>query len=333
MAGANGTALIESEKRFARLFAERHSLEPPVPVEDVLRGFAKIEIDNLPGSADAIVLRKTGSRPLVVVSTRIASNRRRFTLAHELGHIVLPWQVGSAFCHPQVTYIARDDFHVELEAQANRFATELLVPERWLAGKLGNHRDKLAERIVQIANEAQVSPITASIALGSVYAFQAATCITDSTGKKYLARSETCLLRREHAWWSDPESVEAIGGEVTRKQLGTFTLHAVTFGSPGSAWVGAPAQDSKAILKQIAESLPVSQREHLLKQVSGVVGAANNYQEGHSSAEALLRVLYQRFLGHQELKSISQHPLFANFLSAKAHELHERRVNKVSGRI
>jgi hypothetical protein len=142
MAGADGPTLVDPERRFARLFAQRHSLQPPVPVDEVLRLFADVEYDVLPGSGEAVVLRRTGRKTRVIISTGIAANRRRFTVAHELGHIVLPWQVGSAFCHPQVTYVAGDDFHNEIEAQANRFATELLIPESWLARKLGDRHEQ-----------------------------------------------------------------------------------------------------------------------------------------------------------------------------------------------
>jgi hypothetical protein len=178
-----------------------------------------------------------------------------------------------------------------------------------------------------MANEAQVSPITASIALGAIYSFQAATCITDSTGAaRYRATSRACLIRREHEWWSDPVSVQEIGGQVTRMGFGEFTLHAVAFGPPDDAALQEPTRDWRTILKDIAASVPAADRVRVLRQVYGVVGAANNYEEGRYSARALLRVFKQRFLGNQDLAVITGHPLFPDFLEAKAHELHARRM-------
>lgn len=56
----------------------------------------------------------TGAHPVILVDARLPTDRLRWTLAHELGHLVL---------HGDVT--PADD----VEAQANAFAGELLLPE------------------------------------------------------------------------------------------------------------------------------------------------------------------------------------------------------------
>jgi hypothetical protein len=57
----------------------------------------------------------------------------RFTLAHELGHIVIPWHIGSIF----------DDIEADqnydlaawcIEQEANRFASEILMPFNFMEG-------------------------------------------------------------------------------------------------------------------------------------------------------------------------------------------------------
>jgi hypothetical protein len=82
--------------------------------------------------------RNVGS---IVVNSRSRPERRRFTLAHELGHFLNLWHqpqgpMGSFSCtesdlgrgwRSRPTAVSR---HVNQETQANRFAIELLAPAR-----------------------------------------------------------------------------------------------------------------------------------------------------------------------------------------------------------
>src|SRR6478735_3210678 len=136
MASGDGASL-DRETRFARAFIDLHKLTPPVAIDAVLSQFADVEYDNLPCSGEAVVVSSPGRRPIVVVSNGLSTNRLRFTLAHELGHIVLPWQIGAAICYPNGTLLADGAVHADGEAQANRFARELLIPRPWLSDQIG----------------------------------------------------------------------------------------------------------------------------------------------------------------------------------------------------
>ena len=325
MAGTDRTPLIEPERRYANLFAKRKGLTPPVKVEEVLRGYADIQHDSLP-AGDAIMLRRSGRRPLVIVSNSQKGNRLRFTLAHELGHIVLPWQMGTAFCYLDGTLVASGDFHLDLEAQANRFATELLIPRAWLTKRLGSNAERLADRIIQMANEAEVSPITLSIALGSVCTFPAATCITDASGEpKYQTQSSHCRVRKELRWWDSPGISEQLGGQLTSAQFGEYALHTIVLTGSSNTKIRKPSGSSIEILEKILAKAPVSQQQDFRRQVNGVVGAANNYPEAQTSVVSLHGLLTQRFLGKSTLIAVTRHRLFPQFLEAKAHELYQRR--------
>lgn len=64
--------------------------------------------------------------PVVVVNTHLTPSRRRMTLAHELGHLVL---------HAD-GYV--DDEEIDVEGQANSFAAEFLMPEAEIRHELRN---------------------------------------------------------------------------------------------------------------------------------------------------------------------------------------------------
>lgn len=65
---------------------------------------------------------------IIVVGRNWPGDRQRFTLAHELGHIILDDRLAA---------------HVDKEDAANRFAGAFLVPEEKVVEVLGNHRRSL----------------------------------------------------------------------------------------------------------------------------------------------------------------------------------------------
>jgi Zn-dependent peptidase ImmA (M78 family) len=115
----------------------------PVPLDRILEHYS-IQKVRLEASADifgAIVRR--GKKVSIAVNPSQHPNRQRFTLAHELGHY---------FCHnaDDMEYVD-GDFRISWrnnassagvdwkEIEANRFAAELLMPERLLRKDVDKH--------------------------------------------------------------------------------------------------------------------------------------------------------------------------------------------------
>jgi Zn-dependent peptidase ImmA (M78 family) len=109
--------------------------EPPVPVE-LIPGRFGIQLCQLSGSDDIFgaIVRKAED-VVIAVNPSQHQNRQRFTIAHELGHY---------FRHPGRSEHVDRDFRIHWrnressqginweEIEANRFAAELLMPERLL---------------------------------------------------------------------------------------------------------------------------------------------------------------------------------------------------------
>lgn len=324
MAGTNRKAL-RPERTFAIGYSERHGLTPPVDVRTELAKIADLEEAELPGSADAIVLRRGQERARVILAPQSNANRTRFTLAHELGHLVLPWQVGSAFCHPHGTYVAAEHLQRELEKEANQFATELLVPTKWMTARLleSDGREPFASTMLDIANDAGVSPITAAIAYERVrLATGAIAIISPSRSEPYVVFGENCQLRKDFKWWKDPQAVISAGGSVSSIHFGAYQLFGLTFDPSVQVSTSQPAIPSTEILKDILQTIPASERDRVMRSVNGVIGAANPKGEGSlAELNARLRV---RFLGRDTLHSVTSDPRFEEFVSAKATELHAK---------
>ena len=73
---------------------------------------------------------------VIVVSKHYSVERKRFTLAHELGH----WVIGSV-----------EENGIDLEKAVNRFAGSFLIPERHLRDEVGDERQSVAyEEFIRI---------------------------------------------------------------------------------------------------------------------------------------------------------------------------------------
>lgn len=114
-----------------RVLAIRNLL-PPFDLDSLATEYGELEYLNLPYDVDGITIGIGGSqRPRVLVNASAPATRRKFTLAHELGHIVIPWHTGTIISH--LSPHQADTAYMQMEAEANRFAAELLMPSDWLA--------------------------------------------------------------------------------------------------------------------------------------------------------------------------------------------------------
>ena len=63
-------------------------------------------------------------QPIIVISSRWPGDRQRFTLAHELGHFILPNILSK---------------NIDEEKACNRFAGAFLLPKETLIQEMGKH--------------------------------------------------------------------------------------------------------------------------------------------------------------------------------------------------
>jgi len=99
----------------------------PIPVlTDMLeeRGVKVFQSQAIPGDFDGLAAKVNGI-PVIVVSGKAPGDRQRFTMAHELGHLVLGGRLAAGI----------DD-----EAASNRFAGAFLAPASEVGKELGEHR-------------------------------------------------------------------------------------------------------------------------------------------------------------------------------------------------
>ena len=106
----------------------------PVPVDKIAKAMGvQLKFSPLDDELSGMVFIKNGT-PIIGVNSLHHPNRQRFTIAHELGHLVMHRDILENEVHvdKQFKILMRDGLAATgtdtIEIQANQFAAELLLP-------------------------------------------------------------------------------------------------------------------------------------------------------------------------------------------------------------
>jgi Zn-dependent peptidase ImmA (M78 family) len=133
-----------------------------VPVYDIARALDIDEIreERLTGFEGALVTSREKDRGIILVNLASSRQRRRYTVAHELGHFLNPWhkpvgEEGFRCKKADMATRSGNTRHDQQEAEANRFAIELLAPKVRLAPYVAQTAD--LEHVLAIAAQFDIS--------------------------------------------------------------------------------------------------------------------------------------------------------------------------------
>ena len=120
----------------------------PVQIESILNALAIEMIEDDFIGLDGIAFKRPEYK-LIIVNRSLTPERKRFTIAHELGHIRMPHRGGYQLCYPGKNAL--------MERSADRFAAELLMPEPLVKKLWARFQDNEEYRISIIAEKLLVS--------------------------------------------------------------------------------------------------------------------------------------------------------------------------------
>jgi hypothetical protein len=249
-------------------------------------------------------------------------------MAHELGHVIQAWHIGDVACIP-----VQADFDAaplgpapsngllsasrinEQEAEANRFASSLLVPRRFF--------EELAEESMSDAisalNCAEVSAIAAILALA-----------------KSLLPGFWFLVDEDEDGFRDVISSgtqEPAGGprksRVAKLRDGSYDFGETFVSNRRILWFQLAAQTEFAIpddargtteilRSALMQSGDDSARTRLSRTINGVVGGMLSKGERAQTASQALAVLEHRFSSDPKLQYLLEIPDFRLYLKRKA---------------
>lgn len=141
----------------------------PVPVEAILQEHVEFEKIDWPHEIDALMLWGNGMPIKVLIRKRPTSywRRERMTIAHELGHAIIPWHIGYNLeeCHHAGSADAVD--HVQnQEGEARSIAGKILIPHHHLCD-LANGVQEVDQFFGRL-DEFKASPLATIIRLKQV---------------------------------------------------------------------------------------------------------------------------------------------------------------------
>jgi Zn-dependent peptidase ImmA (M78 family) len=153
----------EIARQEARNILAQHGIvAAPVPVDRIARQMGvRVQFAPLDNDLSGMAHIRNGV-VIVGVNSLHAPNRQRFTLAHEIGHVVLHRHILEGAVHVDRVLLRDRNSSAgtdSLEIQANAFASELLMPTDVLDTLLGGRQVVLDddEEVAALAKKFRVS--------------------------------------------------------------------------------------------------------------------------------------------------------------------------------
>jgi len=210
------------------------------PVREIARAIDIYEIreEKLSGLEGALIVSENKSEGSILINSESSPQRKRFTIAHEIGHYVNPTHRANSNnkfeCTRNDMRVAKarpGDKRAKMELQANQFAAELLMPTSWLKeflrGKLGADIAHILELAIQfeVSKEAASRCYLASIDESAAIIFSKAGVI------RYVKKKNS--FPRLSVWNGDNIPQDCISSASSRN-VGEVTDVVET---PGHIWL------------------------------------------------------------------------------------------------
>lgn len=144
---------------------QEHQTAAPVQLGKLAKALGlTVKSSTLPAGISGEI-RPSGDGYMIKVNRHDSSGRQRFTLAHEIGHYVLHRDHIGAGISDDALY--RSNLSDAREAEANRFAADLLMPRNLLDAEIAARGPTpLSEKVPELAAHFGVSERAMKIRLG-----------------------------------------------------------------------------------------------------------------------------------------------------------------------
>jgi hypothetical protein len=298
------SAQLSREERVAAVLVDRFDLSPPVDLVALCQAYADLEEDAIPGPCDGLVVGLHGprDRPLILLKSGRPERRQRFTLAHELGHVLLPWHVGSSYlCDPQRAFSDESYYAASAEPEANRFAAQLLVPSRWLDELYSSEGDGQVAPLLEAISGAEVSAHVACLRLAATLPAGHVFAIVDYGNNVLLSGQTrgTGIAPPPVANILDSRRLDRFAMQVEEIRYGTRQVIWWTFRGEGDADEGQlEPRTSREVLDALLERHVAPDDVTKIRQsLGGVIGSINSMakREGVTGRDALYARFRARF--------------------------------------
>lgn len=308
-------------EKLANLIIKRHNLKPGFDIKEFLATQSDLRFGEIPNGVDGISinLKSKDKQPVVIISTNLPFVRQKFTMAHELGHIVIPWHIGTIFSHTDENHSYANRLYRNCEVEANKFAAELLMPSQWVESLLSTQHP--ADALETIRKIAGTSHIATFYKIGSKISTEYIGILTNSHEKVISAISNNPRLKMREKDKSINE--QAIFRNASEIRSSTHAQNKFFWLKYPKDVVVPTENDSRSwreILYPIIEELKLDKK--LGQSISGCISYLN--KPGVKRNEFFLKAR-QRIASSNNFFELSKHPDFELFLIKRIDELISRR--------
>ncbi|MGA6828845.1 ImmA/IrrE family metallo-endopeptidase [Nitrospira sp. NS4] len=331
MVKARGAMAIAEEPaaNFARRVIEKYRLTPPIDVKQLVRKYGSLRYADIPfEGADGISvnLKVSGKKPIVIVNSSNPPLRKRFTLAHELGHIVIPWHTGTIIDHVDPNRHESSTEYWEIESEANGFAAELLMPQEWVNKILSAEKD-LAKAHSAISDKCETSAHAAALRLSKILPPNIVFA-SEKRGKvEFSGRTLGTLASTLPVDEDFPSAAYTYCQHYYHQKSGDRIFHWWKLPTGVSLSV-KDKRPWRTILHGILEDIdvPAREQERMTLSINGVFGATNGRVKNTKDycVDTVIAACMQRFKDRQEFLDFSNHPDFEAFIAKRAADLFEK---------
>lgn len=320
------------QEKLARRVLVKHKLTIPFDLDTLVRKYATLVYKSIPYTGvDGVSMniKTPGKTPKIIINDNLPPTRMKFTLAHELGHLVIPWHFGTFIDdidESRLSMAAVEYEYRELEQEANLFAAELLMPHEWVKNLCDEEND-LAKLHSSICSIAGVSEIAAAIRLTHFLPSDILFCMVDDDD----------IVRYSGKTGGTHAFIQSQGGRFSDSFYSNVADH-FSFYSKGTTihwWklettVSVIDDDDRTwreVLNEMVNDLYVDDPEGYKKSINSIIAAANGNvsRSPNYSIERLTSVAMQR-LKRPELSDFTEHEDFEIFVRKKAEALFNNKV-------
>jgi Zn-dependent peptidase ImmA (M78 family) len=255
-------------------------------------------------------------KPEILINSDSSEVRKKFTLAHELGHVIIPWHTGTIVSHTDADNDEQLEWEYrEVEAEANRFAAELLMPTDWIR-EIFNIDKNIESLINRLMNDSHTS--LDAILIKIFKALKYPVLLFEYNYKNEIINKvktveapyidENILI--EENPFSMPHTLEKFS-------IKTREFIAVTFDFNSLEFKETDPREWREILNEILTCTSLENEE---SSVNAILGFAFNSLR-NLSYEEKCRNIMKSFEGRAEKKVIVRHDLFLQYVIKRVIEL------------
>lgn len=297
----------------------------PVHVTDIAKELATVCFDNIPGDISAIVIGPKSPNPTILIQKNHNKFRVNFSLAHELGHIKLPWHPsGTIVCTPTTGESNQVDSVGLIEREADAFAAELLVPSSWVRAIV--QQSNTLDEVWKEVRRADVACITLARSIISQCPPNTACYVYHKGNKAFKGTSPGTVC------YFEDFSVDQIGLLRHKSTLYSHISHPANY---EIIFVGIDSEmgdkkytytDSRVLLKKILiEAVGLERMPAALRQINGIIGSANSKFKTNSIENLQENITLRLKARVVDLGPFIEHPDFMNFIYSRAVEIKQRK--------